>query len=328
MKYYAVAKGRKTGIFTAWADCERQVKGFSGAVYKSFGTEAEAKRFMSGNAFLSKGKTCILCSKPIVKKSELCVSCKQKKKKLNQTLNLKYSISNALLMSVKAVYKCDDVFKFLSEHPEKAWAVINKPKAERKLIRHDYKEQAREIKRYSKGDPIPVFVKELLGDSKTAISVTGDKRNPNIIYVCHRCGETLYTRYSDYKAHAGHNCEGIKSSGEAIVEQYLKKNGIAYKTQRDTLKCVNPDTGFVMPYDFELSGRRILIEVQGEQHRKFIPRFHITQEAFEYQQKKDRYKKAYAESKGYRLIEIWYEDLTETRLKEILGDKIPSTEKN
>ena len=35
-KYYAVRSGRKTGVFLSWAECEEQVKGFSGAEYKSF----------------------------------------------------------------------------------------------------------------------------------------------------------------------------------------------------------------------------------------------------------------------------------------------------
>lgn len=42
-KYYAVLKGKITGIFTSWADCEKQVKGFSGAIYKSFPTREEAE---------------------------------------------------------------------------------------------------------------------------------------------------------------------------------------------------------------------------------------------------------------------------------------------
>jgi ribonuclease HI len=48
-KYYVVWKGRKTGIFTSWVDCEKQVKGFNGAQYKAFDSEAEADA-----AFLSK----------------------------------------------------------------------------------------------------------------------------------------------------------------------------------------------------------------------------------------------------------------------------------
>lgn len=41
-KYYVVWKGRKTGIFTTWADCEKQVKGFVGAQFKAFESESAA----------------------------------------------------------------------------------------------------------------------------------------------------------------------------------------------------------------------------------------------------------------------------------------------
>jgi len=42
-KYYVVWKGRKTGVFTSWAECEQQVKGFVDAEYKAFGTPGEAE---------------------------------------------------------------------------------------------------------------------------------------------------------------------------------------------------------------------------------------------------------------------------------------------
>ncbi|WP_315789472.1 ribonuclease H family protein [Fischerella sp. JS2] len=41
--YYIVLKGRKTGIFTSWTECEEQIKGYSSAVYKSFKTIVEAE---------------------------------------------------------------------------------------------------------------------------------------------------------------------------------------------------------------------------------------------------------------------------------------------
>lgn len=53
-KFYAVQRGRTPGVYVSWADCEKQVKGFSGAVYKSFPTMAEAEEFMrSGSVSLS-----------------------------------------------------------------------------------------------------------------------------------------------------------------------------------------------------------------------------------------------------------------------------------
>ncbi|WP_127062200.1 viroplasmin family protein [Veillonella sp. 3627] len=45
-KYYAVRVGHNPGIYVTWSDCEVQVKGFPGAQYKSFPTEAEAKAYM------------------------------------------------------------------------------------------------------------------------------------------------------------------------------------------------------------------------------------------------------------------------------------------
>jgi ribonuclease HI len=42
-KYYAVFKGRKTGIFTSWEECDEHITGFSGALYKSFKTREEAE---------------------------------------------------------------------------------------------------------------------------------------------------------------------------------------------------------------------------------------------------------------------------------------------
>lgn len=48
-KYYAVKAGRKAGIYTSWAECKKQVDGFSGAVYKSFTDYDMACRFIQGD---------------------------------------------------------------------------------------------------------------------------------------------------------------------------------------------------------------------------------------------------------------------------------------
>jgi len=46
-KVYAVAKGRETGIFKTWSECEAQVKGFVGPVFKGFLSEEEAKEWLA-----------------------------------------------------------------------------------------------------------------------------------------------------------------------------------------------------------------------------------------------------------------------------------------
>lgn len=48
MKYYAVKKGRNPGIYTSWDSCLEEVKGYSGAIYKSFKTLEDANEFVTG----------------------------------------------------------------------------------------------------------------------------------------------------------------------------------------------------------------------------------------------------------------------------------------
>ena len=49
-KVYAVRKGRKNGLFYNWPQCQEQIKGYSGAEYKSFKTEEEANAYLAGAA--------------------------------------------------------------------------------------------------------------------------------------------------------------------------------------------------------------------------------------------------------------------------------------
>ena len=47
-KWYAVRKGRNPGLYTNWTDTQQQVKGYSGAVFKSFNTKQDAEYFVAG----------------------------------------------------------------------------------------------------------------------------------------------------------------------------------------------------------------------------------------------------------------------------------------
>lgn len=61
MKYYAIKKGKKTGIYTTWAEAKKQVDGFSGAVYKGFTSKQEAEEFMNaGNRKVTVSKDAIV----------------------------------------------------------------------------------------------------------------------------------------------------------------------------------------------------------------------------------------------------------------------------
>ncbi len=53
-KYYAVAVGRSSGIFTDWPTAEKQVKGFAAAKFKSFPTRAEAEAWLEDPVYQKK----------------------------------------------------------------------------------------------------------------------------------------------------------------------------------------------------------------------------------------------------------------------------------
>ncbi|EFN89389.1 Ribonuclease H1 [Harpegnathos saltator] len=53
MPYYAVARGRKPGIYATWDECKSQVNKFLGARYKKFSTENEAQNFIKEHSFLA-----------------------------------------------------------------------------------------------------------------------------------------------------------------------------------------------------------------------------------------------------------------------------------
>lgn len=43
-KYYVVWKGKKTGVFSSWDTCKKQIDGFEGAQYKAFVNKNEAEK--------------------------------------------------------------------------------------------------------------------------------------------------------------------------------------------------------------------------------------------------------------------------------------------
>lgn len=49
--YYAVQKGRHPGVYENWSDCQREVIGATGAVYKKFKTRAEAEAFVKADGY-------------------------------------------------------------------------------------------------------------------------------------------------------------------------------------------------------------------------------------------------------------------------------------
>jgi hypothetical protein len=61
-------------------------------------------------------------------------------------------------------------------------------------------------------------------------------------------------------------------------------------------------------FDFYIKDLGVLIEVQGEQHSRFIKHFHEDKEGFSGQKKRDNLKLEYAEDKEIAFIQINYDE--------------------
>ena len=55
-KYYVVWKGKKTGVFSSWDTCKKQIDGFTGAQYKAFADKNEAELALKKSYTDYKGK--------------------------------------------------------------------------------------------------------------------------------------------------------------------------------------------------------------------------------------------------------------------------------
>lgn len=100
-----------------------------------------------------------------------------------------------------------------------------------------------------------------------------------------------------------------------------------------SLKCRNPETNHLLPYDNELiisDDVRVIIECHGEQHYKICgltklaaKKENVTpEEALKYVQWKDEYKKQYALSQGYYYLEIPYWSESDESYKTLIDEKL------
>ena len=51
--FYAVKNGRETGIFESWAECQKQITGFSGAEFKKFKELKQAEAYLTSESIIN-----------------------------------------------------------------------------------------------------------------------------------------------------------------------------------------------------------------------------------------------------------------------------------
>jgi ribonuclease HI len=65
MHYYAVANGRKKGVFSSWAEAKEQVEDFPNARYKKFENVQDAHNFVKGGGSLILGQLGVFMETPV-----------------------------------------------------------------------------------------------------------------------------------------------------------------------------------------------------------------------------------------------------------------------
>lgn len=115
------------------------------------------------------------------------------------------------------------------------------------------------------------------------------------------CGNTYLVTPHNFRH--GRRCPYCyKSRGEKNIEYILKRHKISYESQKKFPNLVIKGN---LSYDFYLPKYNTLIEYQGEQHYKPVRHFGGKAE-FRIQMERDKEKREYAKSMGYKLLEIPY----------------------
>lgn len=233
IKYYAVVKGKnkKPTIYDDWKSCKKAITGMSKVKYKGFEDLESAKDYISKHSgckapimkinhtvkkqknLKNHRKICPICKKPHNSRTKCCVICNNKKNDLETSI--------AKLLYLKDKYKTDDVFKLIESTP---YLVFEKSD---KSVRFQIKKEALQIdlqsNQYVKWNGnSPLFIKDLFTKYPTRefLTLSGEKMDPNIHYRCKACDEENLSKYKDFSI--GHGCESSKSSGEIVVEYFLR----------------------------------------------------------------------------------------------------------
>lgn len=128
--------------------------------------------------------------------------------------------------------------------------------------------------------------------------------------------------------------DSVDSYLQKKVDDYIYNNyQFVYNKEYDcSLICVNPDTGYILPYDRELiiDDKHLLLEIQGKQHYEIClltkhdakERGISTEESFELLKYRDNLKKEFALSNGYEFLEIPYYTSDNESYKTLIDQKI------
>lgn len=110
------------------------------------------------------------------------------------------------------------------------------------------------------------------------------------------CGNILIVGIGSLRCGHTKSCGCIR---ESEISSQLKKYFFDNYDAKIEYKIIrHPENNHWLPFDIFIPEKNIFIEVQGEQHYKFVPFWHKTEEKFNNNQKLDKLKKQYAKKHG------------------------------
>ena len=140
------------------------------------------------------------------------------------------------------------------------------------------------------------------------------------------CGNIFNRTWSEFKYRNRHLCNKCLrniSNNELVIQDYLDRYNIKYKVQYIFKDCKVVKE---MPFDFYLPDYNLCIEVQGEQHYRFI-RFggmpeYKSIKRFIKQIDRDKTKKEYCKNNNIDYLDIPYIDIKNNNYIKILSYKL------
>lgn len=89
---------------------------------------------------------------------------------------------------------------------------------------------------------------------------------------------------------------------------FFQQQRIRYIFQYRDKRCINSETGYVLPFDFFLPEHNVLIEYDGRQHEFTEPHGFYDEKYLEGMKKRDNIKTLWAKNFGFILIRIRQKD--------------------
>ena len=126
----------------------------------------------------------------------------------------------------------------------------------------------------------------------------------------------LYPKEFNYKEHNNKDSK-LEVKAKLILEYIFKRPFV--KIRPDFLR--NEVTGYNLEIDLYNDDLKLGVEINGDQHYKFIPFFHRNKDQFVKQRYRDEMKKMKCQKQGITLIEVPY-SVGENGLKSYLVDQL------